>query len=221
MTGAGSDMAGYYAARAAEYEAIYAKPERQEDLARLRDLVPEYFRGRRVLEIACGTGHWTALVAPVAASVLATDVAPAVLEVARAKPLPPGRVEFRQADAYALGDVPGRFDAALAGFWWSHVGREDLPRFLAGLHGRLEPGARVLFLDNRFVAGSSTPIARRDGAGNTYQLRRLADGSDHEVLKNFPTADEVRRAAAAAGARRVDVLELPYYWVATYDVSGA
>ncbi len=221
MTAARPDMAGYYAARAAEYEAIYAKPERQADLARLRELVPAFFRGRRVLEIACGTGYWTALVARVAAAVLATDVAPAVLEVARAKPLPPGKVDFRQADAYAVGDVPGRFDAALAGFWWSHLGREDLPRFLAGLHGRLEGSARVMFLDNRFVAGSSTPLARRDGSGNTYQLRRLADGSEHEVLKNFPTADEVRREVSGAGGRGVDVLELPYYWVATYEVGAA
>ena len=59
-----SDLLTYYAARAAEYENVYAKPERQSDLARLRETVPAYFVGRRVLEVACGTGYWTRLIAP-------------------------------------------------------------------------------------------------------------------------------------------------------------
>jgi len=42
-------------------------------------------------------------------------------------------------------------------------------------------------MDNRYVDGSSTPISERDADGNTYQRRRLADGSDNRVLKNFPT----------------------------------
>ena len=214
-----SDLAEYYAARAAEYERIYAKPERQADLARLRDLVPAYLRGRRVLEIACGTGYWTAIVAPVAATLLATDVVPEVIAIARAKPLPTGRVEFRLADAWALADVPGVFDAALACFWWSHVPRQDVPRFLDTLHRRLGPGARVLFLDNRYVEGSSTPIARTDAAGNTYQRRRLEDGTEHEVLKNFPEPEDLRRALADAGGRSVEIQQLAYYWVATYEVS--
>ncbi len=214
------DLRAYYAARAAEYERIYAKPERQADLARLHALVPAHFAGRRVLEIACGTGYWTSLVAPVAAAVTATDATAEVLEIARTKPLPAGRVEFRLADAYALDAVPGRFDAAFAGFWWSHVPRQDLRRFLAGLHRRLEPGARVVLLDNRYVEGSSTPLARTDGDGNTYQRRRLEDGTEHEVLKNFPPAPEVRREIAAAGGGRVELLELPYYWVASYEVPG-
>ncbi|MEU4288548.1 hypothetical protein AB0E63_10015 [Kribbella sp. NPDC026596] len=35
-----SDLADYYRDRATEYDAVYAKPERQEDLARLRALLP-------------------------------------------------------------------------------------------------------------------------------------------------------------------------------------
>ncbi|MDB5865909.1 MAG: hypothetical protein JWO70_3715, partial [Betaproteobacteria bacterium] len=46
-------LSAYYAARAGEYERVYDKPERQADLARLRDLIPGYFVDRRVLEIAC------------------------------------------------------------------------------------------------------------------------------------------------------------------------
>jgi len=214
------DLADYYAARADEYERVYAKPERQADLLQLRDLVPAYFRGRRVLEIACGTGYWTALIAPTSAMVLATDVTPEVLAIARAKQLPPEKVQFQLADAYALSEIPGVFDAGLAGFWWSHVPRDQVSRFLDGLHRRLGRGARVMFLDNRYVGGSSTAIARTDRAGNTYQRRRLMGGAEHEVLKNFPSLDDVRREIGVAGGTDVDIIELQYYWVATYQIGA-
>ena len=53
------ELAAYYAQRAAEYERIYAKPERQADLAALRARFGKLFKGKRVLELACGTGYWT------------------------------------------------------------------------------------------------------------------------------------------------------------------
>ena len=90
-----------------------------------------------------------------------------------------------------------------------------LPAWLDLLHQRLEPGARVVMLDNRFVAGSSTPLSRRDEAGNTYQTRRLDDGSTHEVLKNFPTPEQ---ALACLGARARDAqwLDFEHYWILSW-----
>ena len=38
-----------------------------------------------------------------------------------------------EADAYALPESLGRFNAAFAGFWWSHVPRQRLAEFLASL----------------------------------------------------------------------------------------
>jgi SAM-dependent methyltransferase len=200
-----AELQSYYRRRAGEYEAIYAKPERQDDLARLRRLIPERLAGRRVLEIACGTGYWTHQVAPVAREVVATDAVDEPMQIARGKHYPPDRVRFVQQDAYALGAELGRFDAALAVFWWSHVPKRRMAEFLASLHARLEPGALVLFMDNLYVEGSSTPIAERDADGNTYQLRRLADGSESLVLKNFPAEED-----------RVERLQ--YYWLAEYRV---
>jgi demethylmenaquinone methyltransferase/2-methoxy-6-polyprenyl-1,4-benzoquinol methylase len=211
-------LATYYSARATEYERIYAKPERQADLATLKQRVASYFEDRTVLEIAAGTGYWTAIIAPRAASVLATDLSAAVLDVARAKSIPAANLRFQIADAFELDRVPGRFDACFAGFWWSHLTRAQIPSFLDGLHRRLEPGARVLILDNRYVEGSSTPIARTDAHGNTYQRRTLDDGTTHEVLKNFPSPAELREQLRAAGGHGVEVTELPYYWYATYEV---
>lgn len=208
----------YYARRAQEYEQIYQKPERQRELALLKAYLIKLLAGRDVLEVACGTGYWTATLAPFTRSILATDAAAEVLDVARAKVYPPGRVRFEQADAYALGAVAGDFNGGFAGFWWSHIQKSRGVDFLKRFHGRLRPGARVVFIDNQYVEGSSTPVSGADEAGNTYQERRLADGSRHRVLKNFPTEAELREAVGEAGAD-VRYVDFTYYWCLSYTVA--
>lgn len=208
-------MESYYRDRAATYERIYAKPERQAELRVMEAALPPFFAGRRVLEVACGTGWWTLHGAQQAQRWLATDLNPETMAVARAKPMP-SCVEFRAADAYTLAEVGDeRFDAAFAGFWWSHVPRARLAGWLQTLHARLAPGARVMLLDNRYVPGSSTPISHTDAQGDSWQQRPLDDGSVHPVLKNFPTRDE---ALAVLGPRARDAgwTAHPHYWVLTY-----
>lgn len=212
-----NDLAVYYARRAREYEAIYAKPERQEELAALRDRMRALLAGRNVLELACGTGYWTAVAAESARSVRGCDINDEVLGVARAKGLDPARVTFERGDAYAPPAATG-CDAGLAAFWWSHVPRARLPAFLGSFHRALAPGARLVFVDNVFAPGSSTPIGRKDAAGDTWQLRRLNDGSAHEVLKNFPSEAELR-AVVAGPAGEIAITFGRYYWLMTYRLA--
>jgi demethylmenaquinone methyltransferase/2-methoxy-6-polyprenyl-1,4-benzoquinol methylase len=208
-------LAQYYAKRAAEYERFYAKPERQADHAILRERIPALLAGRRVLEIACGTGYWTEVIAKSAIELVALDLNEEVLEIARTKPVPANRVTFVRGSAYDIPDFGRRHDALFAGFWWSHVLLKDLDRFLASAVKAVAPGALLVFLDNRYVEGSSTPVSRRDAQGNSYQARKLDDGSSHEVLKNFPTEAELMQYASRHGqGARVDLLE--YYWLLSW-----
>ena len=208
-------LAEYYAKRAAEYERIYARPERQADLAALRARVAKMFARRRVLELACGTGYWTAVIAPAAEGVTAIDVNDEVLSIAGTKSYPQDRVEFLRGDCYSPPDFGRKHDALFAGFWWSHVAVERLDTFLETAIGSVAPGALVAFLDNRYVEGSSTAVSRRDEDGNTYQQRRLEDGSSHEVLKNFPSEGElIRRASRHGWGANVELLE--HYWLLTW-----
>jgi ubiquinone/menaquinone biosynthesis C-methylase UbiE len=210
-------MEQYYGKRASEYERIYDKPERQQELQWLRGRIPEIFKGRTVLEVACGTGYWTQYIARTARHVHACDINEPVLEIAREKPIAKDRVTFFKADAVALDGVPAECDAAFAGFWWSHVKKSDLTSFVKNLAVHLRPGSRVAILDNTFAPESSTPISRRDPDGNTYQKRKLANGEEYEVLKNFPTADELRQAVAPV-AREAHLESLNYYWLLVFDL---
>lgn len=208
-------LARYYAQRAPEYERIYQKPERQADLRTLREFVVQTFAGRRVLEIACGTGWWTEVLSRTARSVLATDLNDEVLAIAQTKPLGDATISFQRCDAFQLDQVAGEFNAALAVFWWSHLTRRELERFLETLHRRLEPGSVVVFIDNIFVPGSSTLISRRDEEGNTYQQRRLDDGTTTEVLKNFPTDEEITRVLQGR-AHESTISRSEYFWTVRY-----
>jgi len=108
------ELLDYYRRRAAEYEAIYAKPERQADLAVLRRAIPAMLRGARVLEIACGTGYWTQLAADVAAQVVATDLADEPMGIAQAKsyarqPVFALQTPMRSANPWAASTLRSRY----------------------------------------------------------------------------------------------------------------
>lgn len=212
-------LVDYYAQRVAEYERIYEKPERQEELSQLKGWVSTALFERDVLEVACGTGYWTQVAAETARSIAAFDLNEAVLDVARRKPVDPNKVTFQIGDAYQLSVAPGQFDAALVAFWWSHVPRERLTAFLDGLRPALRSGAVVVFIDNTFVPGNSTPLSRTDEHCNTYQQRSLDDGRSFEVLKNYPTNEELGEAVGG-WLEKVEVKRLTYYWCLTGEVPG-
>jgi len=211
-------MQSYYAARAAEYDRIYQKPERQADLRRIEQWLPPLLSGATVLEVACGTGYWTRFIAPVASAVVAIDSAPETLQVARQR-VSASNVLFEVGDAYRLAGGRRSFDAAFAGFWFSHVPLERQREFLAGLDAALAPGARVVLLDNLFVEGSSSAIAEQDGNGNTYQVRSLSDGSTHRVLKNFPGEARLHALAAEGLVEHAAYHRWQYYWAFEYRVA--
>ena len=90
--------------------------------------------------------------------------------------------------------------------------------FLASLHARLLPGARVVFIDNTAIQCRDLPIAELDAQGNSYQHRRLPDGSVHRVLKNFPGEAELFACISDAGGRPRCFRELTHFWYCEYQI---
>ena len=212
------EMTAYYARRAAEYERVYTSPRWQDDLAVLRPRVGDFFAGRRVFEVACGTGYWTQVAAGRARAVLATDVNDDTLALARAKSYA-APVSFERRDAYAPAAAPERFEAGLAGLWLSHVDLARMEAFLRAFHSHLEPGAAVLMFDERATEERPNPPASRvDEAGNRYEMRRLQDGERFEIVKNL--FDRVRlEALIHPHAASISYRELRYFWLLEYVVA--
>ena len=212
------EMTAYYARRAAEYERVYTGPRWQEDLAVLRPRVADFFAGRRVFEVACGTGFWTHVAAGRARAVHATDVNDDTLALARSKTYA-APVTFERRDAYAPADTAERFDAGLAGLWLSHVDLARIDVFLRAFHSHLEPGAVVQMFDERATdERPNPPTSRVDEDGNRYEMRRLQDGERFEIVKNL--FDRVRlEALLHPHATSVSYRELRYFWLLEYVVA--
>jgi len=202
-------VAEYYAARAKEYDltAGYCDPV----AGKARDVLRAAFRkameNRSVLEIACGTGYWTEVVSRVASSVLATDISDAMLGLARRRLAGLGNVRFQVADAYSLHGVPCGFTAAFAHWWWSHVPKRLIPHFLATLHGKLAPDARVLLVD-QLPSAYERVNPGVDADGNTTEERTVSNGRRFRIVKNFPAQEDVL-AALAGSAAGIEYREFP------------
>ena len=203
-------MEAYYRARAGEYDRFYEVSEYQDDLAALRAWLVPHVAGRAVLEVAAGTGYWTAVAAPHVREIVATDLNAEPLALARRRRLG-SRVSFIQADAYALPDLGGPFEVGMAHLWWSHVERRRRGDFLAHLASRLCPGATLLMLDQRFRRGRAIPASRRTAAGDRRELRTLENGETYEVVKNYPGPAQLR-ASLTAACSDIQVVELENFW---------
>ena len=208
-------MEKYYAKRASEYEEIYLKPERQECIKESEILLKKYFYQKNILEIACGTGFWTEKISEVSSKITAVDFNEEVLEIAKNKKYG-CEVDFVQDDAYKPDKITQKYDSLFAGFWFSHIPKSRIKDFFETVHGKLDSKSLVVFMDNLFVEGSSTPISRFDKEGNSYQIRKLKDNSRHEGMKNFYTESSLRECFKNYGDE-IDFHDLKYYWIIKYN----
>lgn len=210
-----TDLAIFYAKHAATYEQqFYGQAQQQADLAVLKEHLRALLQDQTVLELACGTGYWTAQIAEYARSVLATDIAPEMLAIAETKKLPDAKVKLVQANAFDLpSDIPANtFSACFAGFLWAHAKREDQVRFMEDIRARLGKEGLVVMVDDSYVEGHTIPIAKTDLEGNTSQILRTPDGERHEVLKNFPTDSGLRKKLGPI-LKDIRITRLGHYWV--------
>jgi len=209
-----NNLITYFSDRAKEYEEIYSKPERQNELKKITELLQKLFLGKDVFEIACGTGYWTERISQSAKSILATDINDSVLEIAKSKIYSKNNVGFQKEDLFSF--KPGtKFESLFGGFIWSHIKLQELDNFIDTINSFIDPNGTVVLLDNNYVEGSSHPITEKDEAGNTYQTRKLKDGSSHNVLKNFPSEEFIMKKLEGKG-EEINLTNLKYYWILSY-----
>lgn len=204
--------AQFYAKSASNHDRVYDHPERQDDLAEMREHVADVLQGHTVLELACGTGYWTRIIAETADHVVATDINPEMIAMAALRKMPADKVTLRVADAWSLPDDLGDFTAVFIGFWWSHIKREEQLKFLAKLKAKFGKDLFIVLLDETYVEGVSSTVARTDLEGNTFHIRVAPDGERYEIPTTYPTDSSLRKKLAPA-AREIRLVRLEHYWM--------
>src|SRR4051794_25101455 len=198
-----ADQIAYYRARAEEYDetgVVGAMAEGRRLVAAL-----DAFRPRgRVLELACGTGQWTAQLAATADTVTAVDASPEVLAINRAKVANP-RVRYVQADLF--GWTPDqRYDTVFFAFWLSHVPPQRFDRFWELVQQCLAPEGRVFLVEDR----PSMAAEERTVPGQPAFVvdRRLLDGRAYRAVKAFRDSRWLGERLSALG------------WTASFQTVG-
>ncbi|EST19057.1 class I SAM-dependent methyltransferase [Streptomyces roseochromogenus] len=175
-----AEQRDYYRAAAAEYDRPYERVEELRDLLAFVDELPVI---GDVLELACGTGQWTARLAERARSVTAVDAAAEVLALARVRTESP-TVRFLEADLFEW-QPPRRYDTVFFAFWLSHVPPSRFADFWSTVAAALAPGGKAIFIDDGPAAVAATEEEVLANLPVPAALRRLDDGSQYRIVKVF------------------------------------
>ncbi len=199
----------YYRARAPEYDEWFHRHGRYDrgadltaawhaELEVVRSwLVAMDLDGLEVLELAPGTGLWTAELLAAGASVTAVDAAPEMLEALAARCGGP-RLTTLRADLFTWAPTR-QYDAVVACFFMSHVPDERFASFLSLVATALRDGGRLFLLDGvREDASTARDHVLGDERSQTMQ-RRLDDGRTFEIVKVFRGDAELVTTCAHAG----------------------
>jgi SAM-dependent methyltransferase len=117
--------------------------------------------GTRALDVGCGVGRWSRLLAAKGAAVTGVDLSPTMIAQAQRRAVAEGvadRCEFRVQDLSNL-DVEGPFDLVLGVTVLQHILDPELLRAaVRGMAARLAPGGRLILLE----AAPSAAVDRCD-----------------------------------------------------------
>jgi demethylmenaquinone methyltransferase/2-methoxy-6-polyprenyl-1,4-benzoquinol methylase len=207
-----AEQRSYYQARAPEYDEWWRRQgpydrgtgesrEWHQQVATVEAALEEFGARGDVLELAGGTGWWTARLAQTAARLTVVDSSPETLALNR------GRVGRADVD-YVVADLfdwrpAGQYDVVFFSFWLSHVPRHRFASFWKLVRTCLAPGGRVFLVDNH-----ADPVPQ-SGVKDPYvvvygpdtHLRRLSDGSEFRVVKVMYEAGELQSLIETEGWR--------------------
>ena len=206
-------VAKYYALLGEALEHKYLEPDMDEDIDDMSIHLGNLMSGHTVLELGCGTGFWTEVVAESAASVVAVDINAGLVDIARERGMPEGKVSFRVADALDLPEDIGTFSAVLVSFLWSHLNKKEQELLLATLKKRLGKDVLLVILDDSFVEGFSETIARTDADGTTYQILSF-DGERFELPKSYQSDSALRKRLGNVG-KEIKIERVEFFWILT------
>ena len=197
----------YYRARAPEYDEWFYRLGRHDqgaahtrqwklEVRQLREQLRSAVGFPHILELAPGTGIWTAELIKIGERVRALDASPEMIAINRAKLLS-DNVEYQQTDLFTW--QPDRqYDMVFFGFWLSHVPGDKLSGFLEAVHSALKPGGRLFIVDSKRVDLANSHAGTED-LGGEIQQRELNDGRRYEIVKIYYEAEQLTALLRAHG----------------------
>jgi len=215
------EQALYYRKRAGEYDDWWVRRGRYNhgpdvnarwfaDAAEVQAALDRFEPAGEVLELACGTGLWTERLLAHAERLTAIDGSSEMLKLCRARVDDP-RVSYLQADLFAW-EPDTAYDVCFFGFWLSHVPEERFEMFWEKLRRALAPDGRVFFVDSSRHDLASAVDHKLSEPENPIMLRRLADGSEHHIVKRFYEPRLLKQRLADLGWK-VEVQATPEFFI--------
>jgi SAM-dependent methyltransferase len=205
----------YYRARASTYLQEALVPLSRDEAAALRRELGEAFDAHftgEVLELACGPGTWTAMLAQRATTVTAIDGAPEMLRVATAS-APGDNVHFECHDLFAWRPAR-RYQAVFFGFFLSHVPDERFDQFWQAVADALAPGGHVVFVDDAYRAADELVY----GPDSPVIMRHRKDAEGFRIVKVPRTSTGLAQRLSELGWSFTVRDHGPFFWgVGTRD----
>ena len=133
--------------------------------------------GMTVLELGCGTGSFTRELARSGADVVAIDVSPELLEMAKANCSAPN-VQYQIQNAYALSYSEGAFDSVVGSSVLHHL---EVEKALRGAYRLLKPGGTIYFTEPNML---NPQIAIQKNI--PWIKRKLGDSPDETAFFRWP-----------------------------------
>lgn len=148
--------------------------------------------GVRVLELGCGTGYFTRELAQCEADIVAVDVSPELLEIARTT-WPAENVRYEIQNACALSYSDARFDSVVGSSVLHHL---DINEALREIYRVLKEGGTIYFTEPNML---NPQIAIQKNV--PWIKRMLGDSPDETAFFRWP----LRRLLKQTGFRNVRI----------------
>ncbi len=215
------NMEQYYRERAPEYEQIYYRdnPERRQEIDDQAGQLRKLVAGKKVLELASGTGYWTRVMSETAESILASDLSAEMLKEAEAKKYN-CPVSMIAADMFTHAFDENAFDVVALGFWFSHQPKQSYDALFDVLCKPLKQMGCIWMIDNNPPAeGPVMHSVGEDDHGNNFKKRYLDDGTEYVILKNY--FEQAELESAFGNRFRIEsLIHKTYYWSAVLTPAG-